>query len=763
MTPGQLLEVLLGAENEDQVAAAIQRFEAFHGNAARWVPLGRSNNRGTVEASSDPGRSLVERLTNGIDAVLEAEWDAHRGVPDCRSPKEAATAWLNVPDGGLSEMTPGQRRTLAQRVTIRLLPGTAREARVVEVRDTGTGLTADQMPGTILSLSETNKVQKLYLAGAYGQGGSATFAVSKATLIASRGGGNPTIGFTVVRFEDLPPDQYKIGRYVYLTLEDRVLEADLAGDAFPTGTLVRHFGYDLSNYNSPLGTNSVYGLLNQTLFDPVMPVWLDNRVHDYRRVIKGSRNALNGAVDDGDADRRGPQLAHNVPLFYSSLGEFGRIGIEYWVIERPTRENKRPTAAFVNPNKPIVLTLNGQSHAELPVSVVRKGAELQYLAQRLVCHVDCNSLSPAAKRALFVSNREEARRGVVYDLIEDEVIKVLKSDDDLVRLNNEAREQGLQERDQNAVQRMRTEVARLLRLQGVPIANGIGGQAVEGGGGVERPYRPRPPRPPLQPIELHEPPTYVRLVWDPEREITFHTQQRRYIRIETDANSTYHNPNDPTASRINIIVVGEGVLNRGSTPLRGGRMRAIFEGDAGGEVGSAGRIRVELTRPGMPVLTDERPFRVVAPPAERPAARRVTLPQFDIRPVNGPDDQRWTDLGWPDNTNEVASSAEMENGVLVINYSTVFPKYATQRTALEQREAGLAGSFTTRYEMWLVVHSLLHYQDEQNATAEKRQQAEELAELAAAQEREERCRTATLAAMFAAREIQLPGEVAEAE
>jgi hypothetical protein len=163
----------------------------------------------------------------------------------------------------------------------------------------------------------------------------------------------------------------------------------------------------LSNYGSPLGPNSLYGLFNQVLFDPVLPIWLESEVHDYRRVIKGARNALNGAIDEGDEDRRGPSLSHHVRLFYVALADFGRIGIEYWVLAAPTRSNKRPSSAFVNPARPIVLTIHGQNHGELSNALIKKHAELPYLAQRTVCHLDCNSLTPEAKRALFVSTRED--------------------------------------------------------------------------------------------------------------------------------------------------------------------------------------------------------------------------------------------------------------------------------------------------------------------------------------------------------------------
>jgi hypothetical protein len=493
-----------------------------------------------------------------------------------------------------------------------------------------------------------------------------------------------------------------------------------------------------------------------------MPVWLEDGVHKYRRVIKGSRNALNGAVDEGDAGER-PKLPHSVPMFYVALGEFGRIGLEYWVLERPTKDKKRPSAAFVNPNRPVVLTLNGQTHAELPVALIRKNAELPYLSQRLIVHVDCNTLTPAGKRALFVSNREDARRGVVLDLIQKEVVKVLQSDDELSRLNTEAKQEGLRERDENAVRKLRSEVAKLLRLQGIDVAEGLGGLAVEGEGETGHPVRPPKPRPPLKPIEPRDPPTYIRLVWEPEAAIPFFLEQRRYLRIETDAPSTYHNPNRPEASRINIIVEGAGIVSRGSTPLKGGRMRAIFEAPADAKVGDTGRVRVELTRVGLAVLADQREFQIVPSPPEKPKPKRVSLPPLRIQPVKGPDDATWSALGWPDNPAEVASAAHMEEGVLVVSYSTVFPKYAAQLANLERRDAALAQSFTTRYEIWLVVHSLLRRQDEMSPSPKLKQLAEEASELMESQDREERCRAAKLSAMFAAREINLPPDETDSE
>jgi hypothetical protein len=633
----------------------------------------------------------------------------------------------------------------------------------VEVRDNGVGIKPQEMSSTILSLGNSNKMGKYYLSGTFGQGGSATFAVATYTVIASRFDSDPVVGFTVVKYLDLPAEQFKTGHYVYLALNGSVPTVELLPlEMFPAGTVVRHYGYDLSGYSLSYGPNSVYGLLQRILFDPVMPVWLDSRVHNYRRTIKGARNALAGAVDEGDESSRGPELDHNMPMFYVDLHDHGRIGIEYWVLKGAPK-NKTPSAAFVEPNKPIVLTINGQNHAEMSGLLVRRHAELPFLRYRLICHVDCNPLTPQAKRALFVSNREEARRGQLYDLIEAEVVKALKSDDELERLNAEARSKDQKEEDETAAQQMRSEVARLLRMQGMPITEGPVPTPGGTGGGVTpqpRPHRPPKPRPPITPVD---PPTYIKILWDDTAAITFHGEQRRYVRLETDANSTYHDPQKPQSSHINVILEGGDVTLAGTTPLTGGRMRIILGAKKDASVGNKGKVRVELTRPGLATLSDERAIEIVAPPKVKTSTQQLMLPPFRVEPVS-PDEERWTQLAWPDDVNTIASSSEPEAGMLVVYFSTAFPPYANQLSRLEKQDTVLASSFTDRYKIWLAVHALLKEQHEKEATERAGGgEQQEVFEQAEEHDREERIRVATLAGMFAAREVREGAEAAGAE
>jgi hypothetical protein len=762
MTQDELFGALVNARSVADVESAIEHFSMEHEAGVAWVPLGgRENNRGPVEVSGDPGRALVERITNGIDAVLEAEHDSHHGVPECRSPKEAATAWLNIPSEGISKMTPAQRQALARRVVVRLGAGESKQSRVVEVRDFGTGIRPGEMATSILSLNASNKLQKHYLVGTYGQGGSSTLVVSRYTVIASRAALSSAVGFTVAKYREMPPDLFKTGHYAYLTLNSGVFEATVPSDEFPRGTLVRHLGYDLSGYGSPLGPGSIYGLLNQTLFDPVMPVWLDSELHGYRRVIKGSRNALNGAVDEGDPDRRGPDLAHHMPMFHVVLDEFGSVGIEYWVLQRPSKKNKRPTAAFVNPARPIVLTLHGQTHHEVSGIIIRREAELPYLAQRLICHVDCNSLAPFGKRVLFPSSREAARRGLLLERIEREIAKAFRSDDDLVRLNDEAKSESHQEQDAAVREQMRSEVAKILRIHGLELGQPTAGLGGGPGAGREKPTRPRRQRPTPEPIEPHDPPTFVDLLWDTDRPITFFPGQRRYLRIKTDAPGSYHNPDDPSRSRLNFISSTPNLVFRGSTPLVGGRMRVVVEATTAATVGETGTITVEISRPGLQSLSDRHNTQVVPMPPARPTSVQMAVPDFDVRPVN-PDDDMWEELGWPADVAKIASATVMENGKLVVYYSTAYPRYASQRSQLEQKDTVLAGSFEQRYKTWLAVHSLLYYQDQRDAeagkTGEPAGQSSTDLEAIEAREREERCRIATMVALVAAREVARPSD-----
>ena len=758
MKERELLDILLAAQRTQEVEQALGVYEAANSGKCGFVPVGRRpNNRGAIEVASDAGRSIIERVTNMLDAVLELEHEKHGGKPNCRTPREAASAWLGVSEkDGLSALSNRERQNLAELAVLRLEPGEGSQSRIVTVVDRGIGIEPQDLEGTILSLNESNKIQKHYLAGTYGQGGSSTYAFCKLTVIVSRRRSGDRVGFTVVKYEDLPVEQFKTGHYVFLVNCDVPLEVEAGSADMEYGTIVRHFGYDLTRYTSALGPKSMYGILGRILFDPVSAIRFENRVNGWNRTIKGARNALNGAVDDGDEETRGPTLNHHVPMFNVELGDYGAMGIEYWVLARLKPANGRsrtkPAQNFVDSTRPVILTHNGQNQGEITGRIVKdakNGADLPFLQTqgRLICHVNCDRLSPAAKRLLFSSTREQSREGYMLQRIRTELIGALKADDELRRLNEEAREQSLREKDEEAQRTMRRRVAKLLRIAGAAVYDAGGRKASENGGRV---VNPRPPPVKPRPIEASEPPTFVRIVWEEERDIPFYAGQRRYIRVETDANADYHAPDDPDASRLNVAV-GEDLHKFGTSPLRGGRMRIGLECTLSVVEGATGSVRIELYRKGLPALSDEREYRIVEAPEPKKPERRGTLPDFEVIAVEGPNDDNWDNICSDPHDVDVkkhASNFMANDGKLYVYYSEAFPRFATEVRRLEQQNEAMASSFRTRYEIWVAVHSLLSYEEtERNGTLEI---PEDQAEIFL---RQERARLGVIAVMVASQEV----------
>ena len=133
-------------------------------------------------------------------------------------------------------------------------------------------------------------------------------------------------------------------------------------------------------------------------------------------------------------------------------------------------------------------------------------------------------------------------------------------------MNEEAREQSLKDKDEAAEKQMQRQVARLLGIVGDALAE-VGGTRAKRkekseDGPVVKEGGPRRKPEPITPIE---PPTFIRIVGDKDDEITFFAGQRRYLRVETDANRDYHDFDDPRKSRINIAV-GDDLKVFGTSP-----------------------------------------------------------------------------------------------------------------------------------------------------------------------------------------------------
>ena len=735
------------ARNDAEIQIALQIFESSQ-ESLRWENIGgRENNAGTIEITSDPGRAFIERITNAIDAIIEQEHDTHNGIPECGNPREAVKAWLGVPPDGLNGLSQQARQQLADRLNIRIENGGEdKKSYTLTVTDNGIGISADRMPNTILSLNQENKLKKPYLAGTYGQGGSSTFWYSKYTLIASSDT-DGHVAFTIIKYMDLPADQYDTGKYVYLTLNGSI--ACLNDESFKRGTIIKHYGYDFYKYSGSVGPTSLYGLLSQMLFDPVLPFWLEHRIHDYRRSITGARNRLNKHVFRSETHDKQSSVEYNQSQYNLTVGNYGDIGIEYWVLEAPKdKKSKNPANGYIDSAKPVIFTRNGQNQHELTRLIIQKEAELPMLVNRLIVHINCDSITHDARRQLFSSNREQARKGEVLETIRKEIVRALKTDENLIRLNKEARDRALEQRDEDEERKTRQEVASLLRMRGIKVSMGnVASKAKDGKDKTDK--KPRPtPRPPT-PVSTCDPPTFINILPDNEKPLEFYPGQRKYIRIKTNAADSYHRGYQNAENKINYYINSEAYKIVGSTPLADGNFRIIVDATDNTEIITEASLNIDLTRTSMSPISATKNCIVVERPEARDKSKTLTLPPFDFIPIEGPDDEKWGQRGWPDDDeNFPAFDYDYASDELIIYYSAVYPDYTAKLRRFENHSDAKAKTYKKRYEVWLAVFSLIE--------SEKAKKHPESTEEAAQNDKIRNfSSTASLAALFAQRECDI--------
>ena len=333
--------------------------QPFGPNDLKWVPFGGNpSNNSTIGLATKPGKSLTERITNAMDALLEerAVQAGNKNLPI--SPRAAAQTWFGRratgPDTGLFQ---GIAVEADKSISVVLLESNVAECPTVDVLDQGVGIAPEELKSTILSLQAGNKIRKFHQIGSFGQGGSSTLGFSDFVIVFSRPRSDlKTVGFTVIRVLKLDAS-YKEDCYAYLQNADGSplsAQLDTAADAIELygeadklnpprmakGTLVRHIGYRLSGAAKALGPaqGNLYHYLHYNLFDPLLPF----RIWDLRsgsggrsEYVGGSRNRLmkQAVAQAADEDKAGNiQIKHYRPMEYivPSGSDEPCIGVEYW-------------------------------------------------------------------------------------------------------------------------------------------------------------------------------------------------------------------------------------------------------------------------------------------------------------------------------------------------------------------------------------------------------------------------------------------------
>lgn len=420
-----------------------------------WTCVGDTKyNLSAINMLKDSGKGLIERITNGIDAVLEKEKEKN-GIVSPKSADDIIKVAFphyyenkeNIKKGKSNRQNACET---ADKVIVAINDSTKSNRPTVDVVDQGCGISGEKFGDTILSIHKGNKstTDKNYLIGAFGQGGSTSLPFSFATIIISKK--EEKIYFTIVKkclFADV-----KMDTYIYLTPNGQVSliendNFDYKDDYIKTfinsesGTLIRMIDMEIPReyrVNDVAKPGMLGDFINTELYNVSIPVKVvENRadfisnVHKQNRYSYGSNNKM-------------------LTWEYAKKDYFGTISIQhnsneyklnYYFILPPDEldwaKDAKCKDIFKQVNvhlDPIIYTVNGQYISSEKFTKL-KNAGLSFLQYRLIVDINLDILGKDKYR-FFTTDRSRIQDSDLTNGFLDKVIEALKNEKTIVDMNN---------------------------------------------------------------------------------------------------------------------------------------------------------------------------------------------------------------------------------------------------------------------------------------------------------------------------------------
>lgn len=480
-----LFQKLVQAENEETVDAILDSGGYFNDDENIWSPLGFENNFSAIgNQQSDPTGALVEKVINGIDAVL-MEGCFALGIdpegPDApQTMTEAVERFFSVRDGRIGNVDSKKQRELADNIHL-VAVGSKQNPNYLIV-DRGEGQTPARFPDTFVSLMKSNKLRIPFVQGKFNSGGTGILQFcgdQNYELIVSRrhpgcpvDPGDQTAhlwGFTIVR-RMLPSNGRRSSVYVYLAPGGQVptFQADeikvLPGRSsqnqpappyaigLPYGTCIKLYNYRWQART--LVTTTARYELEQFLHSPCLPFRLTETREGYTAhyysttVVGGWTGAVIGDDEDGSS-----KLEDGFPAYGDlTLPKVGKLPYQIAVFKEGTKKRHIPHGIF--------FVVNGQVHGALSSDFISRHLHFEYLKDNygpLLVSVDCTDMNQRIREDFFMASRDRVRRNEVYKMIEEMLATDLKNHPGLQEIN--------QRRRQREVEKHLTEEAPLSALQ----------------------------------------------------------------------------------------------------------------------------------------------------------------------------------------------------------------------------------------------------------------------------------------------------------
>jgi len=453
----EILLKLISAQAQEEVTELINNHPFFKN--CTWVPYGdQPNNAGTIKAQApDPVGALVEKITNGIDAMLiRLCWDNKIDPTSSSAPKNQKDAiekffGSNVANFNLSDK---EVRDIASK-TVRITSEGSPEKPTISFFDFGEGQHPDDFPNTFLSIGGSNKIKIPFAHGVYNQGGSAAlkFCGNGYQLVLSRrapnlrNGKEDLWGFTLVR--ERYETGYKAEWYEYCVVNSSVpsfpyepLKILPDKEVFEGGSFVRLYSYYLQNptfFVTGQRERELAREINKRYFSMPLPIQINELRTQLRgwseknkvTRIYGLWRLLKKQFSDVSVIKQTLSLK-------AELGVFGLRNIEIAILN----DEGNTGQSYKNQQEKIFLTVNGQAQHTETVNFLKTSCLLPDLAPYMIVNIDLSNAGYQANKIFHT-----ARSGVIdipeYNEFHKRLIDSIKGDETLKELNREYKERKL--------------------------------------------------------------------------------------------------------------------------------------------------------------------------------------------------------------------------------------------------------------------------------------------------------------------------------
>jgi len=462
MQDNTLLSELLAAESEEEVVEALNARQLLQ-TPERWEYLGKMpNNQSVVQGQqSSPAAALVEKFTNGLDAILLKHCKS-AGI-DPRGPKAPGNMASAVEQyfGDLSD--PLKIRPLAEDHLV--LYATGSKARpCISLYDAGEGQLAESFPGTFCSLiygsgDGSYKGAIPFVQGRFNMGGTGVLPFCsdkyKLQLIVSRvpeavaGSPKHEWAYTLFCFfasKQNPSWKYLVGadKKIYtagssplgLVPKKDAKSGEICAPRerlVNSGTLIKMYDYKAPRSNV---CGELFKKLEEYLLRPALPL----RIIECRPEYKA--NVMGVTVWDrfGSWTKKLEEGFEEGASISLKLDSGETIPAEIRVFKADPKSIKDEDVD--QPQTGLRALINGQSHAKRDAQFFRtKAVDKEHIAGSILVTLDCTDLGQDARNNLFMSNRETFREDPLLQELFKKLQKELHDHEGLDLLNRKRYEE----------------------------------------------------------------------------------------------------------------------------------------------------------------------------------------------------------------------------------------------------------------------------------------------------------------------------------